>query len=65
MQDRIVIRQGRPDQPEVVALLDTLDRYFASGTGAARLVEGDACVRRAAFGGYPDNGLSVYHGKAL
>ena len=30
MQDRIVIRQERPDQPEVMALLDDLDRYLGS-----------------------------------
>ena len=30
MLQRIVIRQERPDQPEVVALLDSLDRYLAS-----------------------------------
>ena len=30
MQDRIVIRQERPDQPDVMALLDDLDRYLES-----------------------------------
>ena len=30
MQDRIVIRQERPDQPDVMALLDDLDRYLGS-----------------------------------
>ena len=30
MPDRIVIRQERPDQPEVVELLASLDRYLAS-----------------------------------
>ncbi len=30
MQDPIVIRQERPDQPEVVALLSLLDHYLAS-----------------------------------
>ena len=30
MKDRIVIRQERPDQPEVMALLDDLDRYLGS-----------------------------------
>jgi putative acetyltransferase len=30
MPDSIVISQERPDQPEVVALLDSLDRYLGS-----------------------------------
>jgi putative acetyltransferase len=30
MSDAIVIRPERPDQPEVVALLDALDRYLAA-----------------------------------
>jgi putative acetyltransferase len=30
MSDRIAIRVERPDQPEVLALLDSLDRYLAS-----------------------------------
>ena len=30
MTDRIVIRRERPDQPDVMALLDALDRYLAS-----------------------------------
>ena len=160
MQPVIVIRQERPDQPEVVALLDALDRYLdtlyppeanhildvqallapevaffvardgarAVGTGAFRRMPGEpdtagrrygeikrmvvdparrgqrigvqllgtleATLRaegcglalletgreqaeavrlytrsgyteRGAFGGYPDNGLSVFYGKAL
>ncbi len=160
MQPSIVIRQERPDQPEVVALLDALDRYLATlyppeanhimdvqdllgpevaffvardggqvvGTGAFRRMpgepdtagqrygeikrmviapahrgrrigvqllstledslRGEGCglalletgraqseavrlyercgyTERAAFGGYPDNGLSVFYGKAL
>jgi len=160
MQPLIVIRQESPDQPEVVALLDSLDRYLATlyppeanhimdvqalrapevaffvardgaqivGTGAVRrrpgepdtagqrygeikrmvvdpahrgqrigvqllstledTLRGEGCslalletgrdqteavrlyercgyVERAAFGGYPDNGLSVFYGKAL
>ena len=30
MSDRIVIRQEHPDQPEVLQLLDALDRYLGS-----------------------------------
>jgi putative acetyltransferase len=30
MQESLVIRRERPDQPQVVALLDALDRYLAS-----------------------------------
>ncbi len=30
MPDRIVIQQERPDQPEVIALLEALDRYLAT-----------------------------------
>ena len=30
MSDRIVIRRERPDQPDVMALLDALDRYLGS-----------------------------------
>jgi len=30
MQDRIAIRQERPDQPDVMDLLDSLDRYLGS-----------------------------------
>ena len=30
MPDRIVIRRERPDQPDVMALLDALDSYLAS-----------------------------------
>ena len=160
MPDRILIRPERPDQPDVMALLDDLDRYLLSlyapeanhlldvqallapevmffvardgqqavATGALRRMQGHAdtaglpygeikrmvvdparrgqgiaarvlgvledtlrgqgytqalletgreqvaavrlyerCgyTQRAAFGGYPDNGLSVFYGKAL
>jgi putative acetyltransferase len=160
MSPEIVIRRETPDQPEVVALLDALDRYLAAlyppeanhildlralrapevsffvvrederavGTGAVRRVVGEPATggeaygevkrmmvdpasrgrglgvrllqaleaslredgialalletgrdqieavrlyercgyaRRAAFGGYPDNGLSVFYGKRL
>jgi putative acetyltransferase len=34
-------------------------------TEAVRLYERAGYVRRAAFGGYPDNGLSLFMGKAL
>jgi putative acetyltransferase len=34
-------------------------------TEAVRLYEGAGYARRAAFGGYPDNGLSLFMGKAL
>jgi putative acetyltransferase len=163
MSSEIVIRRESPDQPEVVRLLDALDRYLASlyppdanhildlaalrapevnflvaresgsggrvvGTGAVRSMAGEAATggvaygeikrmmvdpgrrgrgigmrllqalenvlleqhvdlalletgrdqtdavrlyercgyeRRAAFGGYPDNGLSAFYGKRL
>ncbi len=160
MSEAIVIRRERPDQPEVAALLDQLDRYLAAlyppeanhildvqallapdvtflvarddcgivGTGAARRMPGEPATEgkaygeikrmfvlpsqrgrgvgvrllgaleddlrgqgltlalletgrdqlealrlyeragytpRAAFGGYPDNGLSVFLGKSL
>jgi putative acetyltransferase len=160
MPDPVVIRRERPDQPEVAALLDALDRYLGSlyppeanhildlqsllaaevsffvardggrivGTGAVRRMPGEPATaglpygevkrmyvdpalrgrrvgaqllgriedalrdegyglalletgrdqaeavrlyersgyrRRAAFGGYPDNGLSAFYGKAL
>ena len=34
-------------------------------TEAVRLYEREGYAPRAAFGGYPDNGLSVFYGKAL
>jgi putative acetyltransferase len=34
-------------------------------TGAVRLYERCGYARRTAFGGYPDNGLSVFYGKRL
>jgi putative acetyltransferase len=34
-------------------------------TEAVRLYEGAGYARRAAFGGYPDNGLSLFMGKTL
>jgi putative acetyltransferase len=34
-------------------------------TEAVRLYERSGYARRAAFGGYPDNGLSAFYGKAL
>jgi hypothetical protein len=39
----LTIRPERPDQPEIVALL-----------------ERHGYARQAAFGGYPDNGLSLF-----
>ena len=77
MSDPIVIRPERPDQPEVMALLSDLDGYLGSlyepeanhildvQTEAMRLYEGCGYRARGAFGGYPDNGLSVFYGKAL
>ncbi len=160
MTEPLVIRRERPDQPEVVALLDALDHYLATlyppeanhilgvqallspdvcfmvvrqggqavGTGASRRMPGEEATadraygeikrmfvapmargrglaaqllaaledglrkdglalalletgrdqteavrlyeragytRRGAFGGYPDNGLSAFYGKAL
>lgn len=34
-------------------------------TAAVRLYEGAGYARRSAFGGYPDNGLSLFMGKTL
>ena len=77
MSDPIVIRRESPDQPEVRVLLADLDRYLASlyepeanhildvQTEAMRLYEGCGYTASGAFGGYPDNGLSVFYGKAL
>jgi hypothetical protein len=63
MPDSIVIRRESPDQPEVVALLAELDSYLA------RLYEPEAnhigYASRSVFGGYPDNGLSLFYGKTL
>lgn len=43
------------------ALLET----GAEQVAAVRLYERSGYVRRGPFGGYPDNGLSVFYGKAL
>ena len=61
MNSTIEIRSERADHPQVVALLDTgSDRH-----DALRLYERCGDRRRGAFGGYPDNGLSVFMAKAL
>ena len=57
----IAIRAERPDQPDVLALLET----GRNQTEAVRLYERCAYTQRAAFGGYPDNGLSVFYEKHL
>ena len=44
-----------------LALLETGSRQ----TQAVRLYERCGYARRGAFGGYPDNGLSVFYGKVL
>ena len=44
-----------------LALLET----GSEQTEAVKLYERGGYTRRAAFGGYPDNGLSIFYGKAL
>jgi len=44
-----------------LALLETGARQ----TQAVRLYQGCGYTRRGVFGGYPDNGLSVFYGKAI
>ena len=70
-----MIRPERADHPQVVALLEASMREQgfalarletgAEQTAAVRLYERCGYVRRAAFGGYPDNGLSLFFEKRL
>jgi putative acetyltransferase len=55
------LEQGLRDDGCALALLET-GRHQ---TAAVRLYERCGYAQRAAFGGYPDNGLSVFMGKAL
>ena len=52
------VRSESPDQPAVRAMLGALDDYLA-------LYERAGYRRRAAFAGYPDNGLSLFYEKHL
>jgi hypothetical protein len=57
----IEVRPERPDRPEVEALLET----GAVQTAAVRPYGRCGYRRRIAFGGYPDNGLSLFLEKRL
>ena len=62
----IAIRPERPDHPAAMALLDALDRYLGGlyEPEANHILDLQA-LRRGPFGGYPDNGLSVFMEKRL
>ncbi len=55
------IEQDLRDSGQSLALLET----GSDQTEAVRLYERASYTRRGPFGGYPDNGLSVFYGKWL
>ena len=55
------MEQGLRDEGITLALLETGEEQ----TAAVRLYERSGYRRRGPFGGYPDNGLSVFFGKPL
>ncbi len=72
MNAKVEIKPERADHPQVVALLGALDRclgeLYEPGSDqreALRLYERCGYTRRGAVGGYPDNGMSLFIGKAL